>query len=86
MNSFCNIATIASNSPVYSQDISPLSIHLCDSSQKWRNSFIELIEYPDKLDKVVLSAQQEIKQNYSDDLLACQVYNIIQRAIKAANP
>ena len=69
---------------MYSHGISSLSIYRCDSPREWRNSFIELIEFPDKLDKVVLSAQQEIKQNYSDDLLADQVYNIIQRSIKAA--
>ncbi len=80
--SFCNIATIASNSPVYSHGISTSSICRCNSQQEWRDSFIELMESPEKLDQIVLSAQEEISQNFSDNALAKQVFNIVKNAIR----
>lgn len=79
--SFCNIATLASNSPVYRYGISPASIRLCNSHQEWRDSLIELIQSPCKIHELVLLAQKEISEHYSDKALAEQVFSVIKSSI-----
>ena len=83
--SFCNIATIASDSPVYTNGIRSTSIRTCKSYNEWKNSFIELMHSPEKVEDLVMSAQAEISQKFSDHALADQVFNIIESSIKGNN-
>ena len=80
--SFCNISTIASDSPVYTNGISPASIKTCKSHDEWKNAFLELMHSSEKVEKLVASAQAEISQKFSDHALAVQVFTIIESSIK----
>jgi len=60
-----NIATVASASPVYSESCSDGCGIMCNTKTDWLHALQELMQRPERVDKLVKSAQSKIMDRYS---------------------
>lgn len=79
--SYCNVATIASDLDPYQYGSPNDSLLLCDSALAWKDSFRQLINSRELVDKLVLNAQDVIKTRYSNTALSHQILNIFKGSI-----